>query len=275
MSQIQLPSSFNQSITICRFEILKSLKEKRFAGLLAITLGISIFLVLAPEIFGTDIPRSATEYLLTPLGFLFFLLVIVSALFGSSSIVSEFHERTCYSLFVNPITRNTIWFGKFLAAETLAIAIIGIFYGIISVGAFAEYEELPKEIFQSIGFSILTVTMLMSFSFLISSISRGPTSAAVIVFFLFILFLPLMDQILMGIGEIKPWFSPTFSKGIIENSLLDPYPIDITPGELPRGPFDIQRFVPYVDESIMIMISYSVVFSLASLFFFKRREMLQ
>lgn len=274
MSQIHLPSTTSQVLTIFRFEMLKSLRGKRFVGSLAITIGISLFLILSPEIFGTELPNTPSQYLINQLGFLFYLLVIIAVLFGSSSIVSEFHERTCYSFFVNPITRTSIWIGKFLAAQTNAIIMISIFYGMGSVVVFAEYETIPIQLVESFGFAILTLTMLMCFSFLISSVQGGPTSAAVLIFFLFILFLPLMDQLLITVAEVKPWFSPTFSKGVIENVLFDPYPIDVITGEPPRGPFDTQRFVSYPDESAGVMITYSVAFSIASVFIFKRKEVL-
>jgi len=274
MSQVLLPNQFSQMLTICRYELLKSLRGKKVLGILSITIGVSLFLILVPELMGTDPPNSVTEFLILPLSSVFFIIVISAAFFGSGSLVSEFHERTGYSLFINPVSRETIWFGKFLSAEMLSFLAIGIFYGIISGGAFLTYGELPSELLQSFAFSLFTITMLTSFAFFVSSISRGPTSAAVIVFLLFILVLPLVDQFLMNFAELKPWFTPTFAKGIIDFVLFDPYPIDVAPGELPRGPNDYHRFVPYVDESIMILAGYIVTFCLASIWFFRRKEMI-
>jgi len=273
MSQIQIPHSLSQAFTICRYELLKSLREKKILGILSISAGISIILLLVPGLTGTEPPSSASEFFSLPLGFVFFLLVITAAFFGSNSLVSEFHERTGYSLFPNPVTRTTIWFGKFLSAELLSFVVVGIFYGIISGGALMIYNELPPEISQSFVFSLLIVSMLTSISFFVSAVSRGPTGAAIIVFLLFILILPLIDQFMITFAEVKPWFSPTFSKGIIENIILVPYPIDLEPGEFARGPYDFHRFVPYIDESILNMFAYIITFSLASIYFFCRREM--
>lgn len=274
MSQIQIPSHFSQMLTICRYELLKSLRGKKILAILSISFGISLGLLLVPEITGFDAPNSVNEFFSIPLGFVFFVLVITVAFFASSAIVSEFHERTGYSLFPNPVSRETIWFGKFLATEILSFAVIGIYYGIISMGALVTYGELPAVLGQSFAFAFLVVTMLTSISFFVSSFSRGPTGAAVIVFLLFILVLPMVDQLMMNFGEVKPWYTPTFVRGIIENVMLEPYPLDLEPGEFPRGPNDFQRFVPYIDDSILIMISYIIIFSLASIFLFKRREML-
>ncbi len=273
MSQIQLPSNLSQILTICRYELLIGIKGKKIPAILGITVGITLALIIVPEILEVEHSNSSFEYFLMPIGFGFFLFIITAALFGSNSLVSEFHERTGYSLFPNPVTRTTIWFGKFLSAEVLGFIVISIFYGMLSIGTYAIYNEVPSEIFESFLLSFVIVTMVMSVSFFISSFSRGPTGAVVLVFVIFILILPIVDQFLINFAETKPWFSPTFIQQINQNILFDPYPIDLEPGEMPRGPFDFKRFVPYVDESLAIMFSYIVLFSLASIYLFKRREM--
>jgi len=273
MSQIQVPNNFSQILTICRYELLMGIQGKKIPGILAITIGVAIALLVVPEILGVEESKSVSQFLIAPIGFGFFLLIITAALFGSSSLVTEFHERTGYSLFPNPVSRTTIWFGKFLSAEILGLSVISIFYGIISIGAYSKFNKIPLETVESFLFSFVVLTMLMSLSFLISSFSRGPTGAVVIVFLLFMLVFPIVDQFVMNLAEIKPWFSPTFMKGIIENVMVDPYPLDLIPGEMPRGPFDFQRFVPYIEESLSVMFVYIVTFSVASIYIFKQREM--
>ena len=273
MSQILVPNNFSQILTICRYELLMGIKGKKIPGILAISIGIPVVLLVVPEILGVEEAESVSHFLIVPIGFGFFLLIITAALFGSSSLVTEFHERTGYSLFPNPVSKTTIWFGKFLAAEVLGLGVISIFYGIISIGAYTKFNKIPVETIESFLFSFIVLTMLMSLSFLISSFSRGPTGAVVTMFLLFILVLPIVDQFLINLAEIKPWFSPTFMKGITENVMHDPYPLDLIPGEAPRGPFDFQRFVPYIEESLAVMFAYIVAFSFASIYVFKQREM--
>lgn len=273
MSQIQLPSNLSQILTICRYELLIGIRGKKIPAVLGITVGITLALVIVPEILEVEHSNSSFEYLLMPIGFGFFLFITTAALFGSNSLVSEFHERTGYSLFPNPITRTSIWFGKFLSSEILGLSVICIFYGILSIGTYSIYNEAPSEIIESFLLSFVIVTMVMSVSFLISSFSRGPTGAVVLVFVIFILVLPIVDQFLINFAEMKPWFSPTFIREINQNILFDPYPIDLEPGEMPRGPYDFKRYVPYIDESLGIMFAYIVAFSFASIYLFNRREM--
>lgn len=274
MTQVQTASQSSQILTVCQFELLKFLRGKKVLGNLGIVAAVALVIVVIPEIMQTELSSTALDYLSFPLGFLPFLLVISVAFFGSNSLISEFHERTGYSLFPNPVSRTSVWLGKFFAAELVSFFVISVYFGIIISAAGLQYQEIPEEIFYALGLSFISITTMMSITFLISSTFKGPTGAAVLVFFLFILILPIIDQILIGIAEIKPWFTPTFAAKIIDNILIVPYPSDLAPGDLPRGPFDVHKFVPYVWESLLVMTSYIVISSLASIYAFKKREMI-
>ncbi len=273
MTLVQTPNQYSQIFTVCQYELLKFLRGKKILGSITIAASVSLILVVTPYLIGAEPQPTAADYLSIPLGFLPFLLVISAVFFGSNSLISEFHERTGYALFPNPVSKTSIWIGKFFAAEIVSFLVIGIYFGIIMSGAVIEYQTMPQEIFASFGFALVAMTTIMSIAFLVSSTFRGPTGAAVLVFFLFIMILPIVDQVLIGLADTKPWFTPTFSAKIIDYILIVPYPSDLVPGETPRGPFDIHRFVPYVDESLLVMTSYIVVSSIASIYAFKKREM--
>jgi ABC-type transport system involved in multi-copper enzyme maturation permease subunit len=253
--------------------LLKSLRGKKILANIGIALAVSLILVVTPQIIQIDSQLTVYDYLSFPIGFLPYLLVISAVFFGSNSIISEFHERTGYALFPNPVSKTSIWLGKFLAAELVSFLVIGIYFGVIMSAAAIQYQTLPEEILIALAFSFVALTTMMSMTFLISSAFRGPTGAAVLVFFLFIMIFPIIDQLLIGIVETKPWFTPTFSLKIVDNVLIIPYPSDLPPGETPRGPFDVHRFVPYVTESLLVMGAYIIASSVASIFIFKKREM--
>jgi len=273
MSQLELPNPISQIITICRFEILKFLRGKKILAILGITLTISIFLSIIPELTNTDYPSTDSNFFLSNLIFVKYFLIISATLFGSSSIISEFHERTGYSLFPNPVSKTAIWLGKFLAAEIMTIFVAAIFYGILTISALNIYESLPTQIGTSFVFSLFLSTVFVSISFLISSFARGPTGAAVLVFVILIFLFPMIDQVLISIVEIKPWFTPSFTGQIIEFVLMEPYPIDLDPDLGPRGPFDHYMFVPYVNDSLLIMLTYIIICSITSIILFQRKQM--
>ena len=271
--QFAIPKTTSQIITISKYELLKSIRGKKIIALLAIGTAIPVLLLFIPELTGTEFPNTDQDFFSSNLAFIHYLLIFSAVLLGSNSLVSEFQDKTGYTLFTNPVSRESIWLGKFLTAELITVIVTSIFYAIIGIGGFFVYETVPTEIVFSWMFSLIVATMLMSVAFLISSFARGPTGAAVLVFLLFIFIFPTMDQVLINLAEIKPWFSPTFAAKIVDFVIINPYPIDLEPGNLPRGPFDHHRFVPYVDESLAILFSIICLSSASSILNFKRREL--
>jgi len=271
MTKYETPSFFSQVVTIARYDLLRFLRGKKIFGIAIIIAITAIFFLVLPEIFDIRETVSSSQFVSGPLSAMFFLLVLVGSLFGSGSIVSEFHEKTGYTLFTNPVKTTTIWVGKFFAAEVIAVGAVSGYYLIISFGVFFRYFELPTEIAASFGFSLVVATMLMSFSFLISSILRGPTGSAVLVFFIFVMLFPISDGLISTMAHIKPWFSPNFSAGIIEKILTVPYPVDQSLGMSMGIPFSI--YVPDVYTSLGVMVLYIGICCTASILIFKRREL--
>lgn len=263
----------SQILVVTRYEFLKFFKGKKLFGMIIFAYAVPILLISLPKILGGEYPHSINEFVASQMSFVSLVIVISVSFFGSSSIVSEFHNKTAYSLFPNPINRTSIWFGKFLAASLVSFAISSICYKVIAIGTIIEYNKIPAEILYSWGLSFVVVLMVTSISFLFSTILKGPTGAAVAVFILFILIFPMVEGLLTVFSEIKPLWMPSFLTKVIEYSVYTPYPLDLKPGELPKGPFDQQRFVPHVDQSIAIMAAYTIAASAASIFIFNRKEM--
>ena len=160
-----------------------------------------------------------------------------------------------------------------MAAEIVSFVVIGVFYGITFIKALIIYQTISPEAFVSLAFSLWGLTMIMGVSFLARSLLKSSNASMMLVFFLFVLILPMTDQITISMAEEKPWFSPSFSMGIIENILTVPYPLDLEPNTLPRGPFDHERFVPQISDSLIIIAVYAIASCVASLILFKNREM--
>lgn len=269
---IDTPSNFVQIKIVAKYEFLKYVKGKKIHAMLAMAVAIPLLLILLPEFFDSPDPEYGELYLFALLGPIFFIQVITVAFFGSGMIVSEFHDKTGFALFPNPINKTSIWFGKFIAAEIASFIIIAVYYLLISTATLYKYDELPNEVVGSLLFSFLVTTTLMCITFLASSTFHSPTSALVIIILLFIIVFPMIDQ-LVPLAEIKPWFTPSFSSEVTQNILKVPYPIDLEEGKLPRGPFDSARFVPYVPESIFVQIMYLLISGICSIAIFNKMEM--
>jgi len=273
LSEIKTPSHVSQALTVMRYEFLKFFKGKKLYGMIIFAFAIPILLVALPGLVGGEYPDSENEFVASQMNFMVIVIVISASFFGSSAIVSEFHDKTAYSLLPNPVNRESIWFGKYFAALAISFMISSIFYMVIAAGTGVEYESVPEEILSSWGLSFVVVMMITSISFLFSSVLKGPTGATVAVFILFILIFPMVEGIVIVVAEEKPWWMPSFLAKVTEFSMFTPYPSDLEPGELPKGPFDHHRFVAYVDQSIVMMAAYILATSTASIFIFKRKEM--
>jgi len=191
MSTYQIPSPASQALTITKYELLMYLRGKKILGIVAITVAVSALFIGLFEYLETQGPQTIQFDLSSPISFVFFLIVITAAFFGSSSISSEFNQKTGQILFSNPISRTSIWFGKFIAAEIITFSVISLYYSIIVSYAVISYDA-PIEIIPSLLFSFASATMIMSIAFLISSIFNGQTGAVVLIFALYQRILELM-----------------------------------------------------------------------------------
>jgi ABC-type transport system involved in multi-copper enzyme maturation permease subunit len=261
----QLPSHTQQVGVIFSHEIRKLLRSKRVIGVMVLAVLASV--AIANFIQTAFEPTAVSSLVRIAIMFSPILMIIAGALVGSDSLLTEFHEKTGYSLFPNPVSRTAIWFGKFLAAELVIFIIIGIYYGIITLSASLQYGDISQEIFLPAPFlfSFLAGTMIMSISFLASSIFKGPIGATITVLFsLFVL--PTVDGILTG-QQIASWFTPSFATNNVYSIMLIP----------PNTDSNIAPFLfntgHSLAESLSVIVAYTVGASIASIYFFKKRDM--
>ena len=269
MPTYKIPSQINQSFTVSKYELLMNLRGKKIFGMIAITVAIAGLNIGFSEYFGKQGPQALEFDLASPISFVYFLIVIIAVIFGSSSISSEFNQKTGQILFSNPVSRTSIWVGKFFAAEIIAFSIIALYYSMI-VSYASISNEVPIQVLTSLLFSFVSATMLISIAFFTSSIFRGQTGAAVVIFALFVIVFPMTDNFTILLNQQEPWFMPTFSSGIITHVLTVPYPSD---DNLTNMPFFVMAFIPKIETSLGVMASYIVVSSALSIFIFKRKEL--
>jgi len=265
------PNTTSQIFTVTKYELLRNLREKKLYAAVAISVAVSLSLVIIPVAFEFGLPPTVNDYFALPVGFVFVLIVICAAFFGSNSLLNDFHSKTGYVLFTNPIDRKSIWLGKFLAAESISIGIIGIYYLIIAGGALYNFQTLSLEILASVAFSFVVITTVLSITFLISSVFRGPTGAVVLVFLLFIFALPLMEFIITLTTLSQPWYSIVFSSKIIGNILEPQNALDMEDHIFFPGFGD----KPDVAQSLLILGAYITASIAASLFLYQRKEMIE
>jgi ABC-type transport system involved in multi-copper enzyme maturation permease subunit len=261
-SQKELPSQVSQVGVICKHELRKLLRSKRAIGVIV----LAVLGSLAISAFMTEFFRLQDMPILLSFSLLFtpVMLIITAALVGSDALLVEFHEKTGYSLFPNPVSRFAIWLGKFLAAEIVMFLVTATYFGIITGAALAQFQDInPTFLIAPAFFSMLLGTMLMSVAFLISSAFRGPLGATITVLFALAV-LPVVDLALASNG-ITPWFMPYSAANNVYTALA------YLQNELIIGE-EFDQAVPIV-LSFAVLAAYIVAFSTASAYIFSRRDM--
>ena len=260
-SEKQLPSQINQVKVICRHELRKFLRSKRVIGVIVVAVLASVAVVnFIVNVFDTDSRTGllGLSLLLGPL-----LLIITAALVGSDALLVEFHEKTGYSLFPNPVTRTSIWFGKFLAAEIIVFIVIAIYFGVITAAALIQFKEaLPTAWIEPMLFSIVLGTLVMSIAFLWSAIFKGPLAATITTLFSLVI-LPIADVILSS-QQLDTWFMPYSAANNVITSLAF----------LDRDLLieNAERSIPII-ASLFVVLAYIIGFSALSIYLFRRRDM--
>jgi ABC-type transport system involved in multi-copper enzyme maturation permease subunit len=262
LAEKRLPRQDAQVRVICGHELQKFLRSKRVIGVMAVAVLASIAVVyfisnnLDPEAIAGLLGFSLV---LAPV-----LLVITAALVGSDALLVEFHEKTGYSLFANPVSRTAIWFGKFFAAEIIIFIVIGIYFGVISAAALIKFGDVPSSILLApMLFSLVLGTLVMSLAFLWSAVFKGPLASTITVLFSLVP-LPIVDTILAS-QQIETWYMPysAVNNVIRVLALLDR---DLLVGD------STVMAVP-VTVSLLVVVAYIVGFSVVSIYLFKRRDM--
>jgi len=270
------PSDSEQLHMVVRYELLKYLRGQRLFGIVMITVSIAWLMLALPPLVGRGYSSDVRTFPSTFMNFVSILIVLSATFFGSDAIVSEFQQRTGYSLFPNPIRRRIILLGKYVASALSSLLVVSLYYIIIIVSAQAIYGTFPDELFLSYYLAVVYMLSILAFAFLLSSVMKGTTGSAVLTFFLFQMILPIID-IVLNSADIDPWFSITHAGGIISSILTMPPAIGEARGPMqPTGaavgiPYPL--YIPEVLSSLIVMVNYIAITLLAAIRVFERREL--
>lgn len=200
------------------------------------------------------------------------LVIICATFFAADSISGEYHLRTGYLIFPNPIRRSTLFAGKFLASLTAGVIVVTIFYIVVAILSSIAVKGVDGRFGLSWIFALEYLLATVSVAYLISSVLKGTVGPTVLTFFLFLLILPIID----GVGAIsgfKASFSLTFSGGVMQYILVNPYPTDAVTA-IPGAGITLHSYYPDVTMAAIIMFLYFVVAVAATIVVFRRKQLL-
>ena len=265
---------FPQFVAAFRRQLQFYLRTWRFIGLLLFVgavsgLALAISLYLGPADAGVS-TASSSIYLEGFVGNLGITAILVAAFLGGDAIAMDFGSARGYFMLVQPVRREVLLAGRFVAAFLASLAISLAYLGLAVIGAayFFGVGALPfVSLGMAIGLLALTILGALSVAFCISASVKSPEVS--IITSVLVLYLGL-SGVSGGaaVAGVEPWFSLQYGASGISNvfapTIVHAAPIGFgVPGT---------AFSPYVWEAAVILVAYVVVFVPLTVLLYQRKE---
>ena len=257
---------FRQMTIVAWNEMIKSIRGKKLLiFLVIIALMLALPLVISVG-FGGELYRAPQQYLGNYTSFLLIILIISASLFTSTTLVSEFENRTALLIFTRPVKRTTIFAGKFIGCFILQWAVIALFYvgmTMIAVIFKADGYSIPfGDIITSFLLATLALLAISSLSVLFSSLVKRSSTASILSFVMFLMIIPMIEvSVLLGIH------------GMLETIKFEWYMFDSV-ASFASDVFGISDnvFASTAPEIIGYAMIWCVIPLIAALYFFRKRD---
>jgi ABC-2 type transport system permease protein len=279
----QVPDTWHQALLLSRYQFRDYLRSRRFVLMMAIVAAIGAILSFILAYYH----GSATVSGLTSSsdafygsvwgGGVYVVIIFAGIIFGGDAIAGEFQNKTGYFLMGLPIRRATVYVGKFLAAFAASIVAM-LVYLVILVANGAVYLGtgfFPLALVESFAIALLYLLALLGAVFLFSSMFKNSLYAVLVVAILFLFGFTLIEDLIIGLVKIEPWFIIDYARITISypfDSTLPPHIATMTTLG-PRGSsLTSTVYNPTYPEGLAIMAGYFILTAIAGLFFFEREE---
>ncbi len=267
-------NDFAQMLVISKYQFKNYLRSKRLLTLFLITIIIAVIYLLVIYFYMSpgdmDIKNFSSNWS-SPVSF----LVILSALFfGGDAIAGEYQSKTGYFLFPNPIKRESILWGKYLASLFASAIVILTYWLVAMINIFYYYKEIPEALWYSFGISFLFLISIMALTYLFSTLFKNGTVAIAIVAIIYFFVFNIINSISMLTG-MEPWFSITYGASIMTLVFQGNYIGDYPHKEVLQAGqnFTITLYNPYIWEGVAIMLAYFIVSAILATIIFHYKEL--
>jgi len=270
-------TSVEQVLKLARYQFRDYLRSRRYVLMMAIVgiIGAILTAVLAYFRPAGLIDTSSAFYGTFWGGGASIVIVFAGVIFGGDAIAGEFQNKTGYFLMGLPIRRATIYVGKYLAALAASLTAMAVFLlillanGVYYLGA----DAFPWQLGASFLLAIVYLFALLGTTFLFSSMFKTSAYATLVVAILFLFGFSILQELVVVLGKIEPWFVISYASSILGTIFDNPYPAHIThtPGFGPGSPM-VTTYTPTIVEGIAIMLGYFVITAVLGLVLFEREE---
>ena len=201
------------------------------------------------------------------IGLVIWLMIGIAATNVAADIgVMDFNKRAGLLVLSQPVDRKLIFLSRLFAAFLVLLLPITVLY-ISGFGmSLLLYKISIPNIFLSYGLGVLYA---FSFTAMVSGISSmSKEKSTPISFGLTFAFLAVFVFAIFGkfIG-MQPWFFLPYGGLIVSSVMAAPYLMHVNPGNY------FFYYIPYVNEAVLIMLFYLVIFAALGIFYYSRREL--
>ena len=133
------------------------------------------------------------------------IAILGAVFFAGDAIASEFERKTGYILFPNPVKRNTLVIGKYLACFISTAAILVMAYLISAFALIGFYSQVPIGIFGSLAIALMLACCVISMAFAFSSVLKGGMGATIATLLTYMVIFSIISSSLVYAGY-NPWF---------------------------------------------------------------------
>lgn len=199
---------------------------------------------------------------------LLYLPVLAAVFFGSPAISSEIEDRTAYHIFPLPISRYSLFAGKFIAAFLVSLVVIFIFLGVEwAVFPFIFHTYQVTAFYSTIYLVVIFLFSILSITFLSSSIFNRNLHAYITVFVAYFLILNAASYIIQILYGYTPSYLLSVAADILQTIYIN-IPIFGVSSSISIAPASSSTIL----HSIFIMLAYAFVSLAVAIILFERKE---
>ena len=236
---------------VMRNEIRKFVSGKKLLVIVGLTGAILAMMICVPYLTGGSL-SSDPKALASSMTYTVSMIILLEAtLLGSTSLVSEFEERTALILFTKPIRKSSIFMGKYVASVLVSTAVIIGYYLVTAVVSLAVTGTVCTELVSSLAMSVCAILGCTGVSMLISILAKKASTASILTFVTLLLLFSVISSALVSSG-IDAWWMLDVAMGAITSSF------NASSADL-------------IDAGL-VMILWSVVTAAVSFLFFRKRD---
>ena len=208
------------------FEFIRNFKKTLILLGISAVIFILVFILEEGRLRkGIELPEDPADFALKFLILTIDSLILISATsYGGSIIVTDFEKLTGNILFPK-ISRERLFVGRFLANYLMNAIVILFYYILVGFIVLIKYSSIPKILWTSLGWALLYVLLILSFTMLFSSFMKSTAGAVVISLILNIIVFSIIQSILSLFSTVEPLFILPYYATIITACLNMP-PID-------------------------------------------------